>query len=218
MRTILRIQPDGFSPLGHRRLRVTDAAQPVRELGAQPGVSRVRASNFDDTIQGNSANNVLEGQNGNDTLNGRGGNDTLVGGAGGDTFVVGLGGDNITDFNRAQGDKIDLTGVPGIFGLAQVQALIGQHLSMYEVSTRRDLEDPVTLAEFCSHVKERQLLRELYLLTIADVTTTNPTSMTSWKRRMLDALFVAADRQLAGEPSRVSPRTASVRSRVLAQG
>jgi len=97
-----------------------------------------------------------------------------------------------------------------------VQALIGQHLSMYEVSTRRDLEDPHTLAEFCVHVKERQLLRELYLLTIADVTTTNPTSMTNWKRRMLDALFVAADRQLGGEPTRVSPRTVNVRSRVLA--
>src|SRR5690606_30979200 len=88
----------------------------------------------------------------------------------------------------------------------------------YEVSTRRDLEDPHTLAEFCAHVKERQTLRELYLLTIADVTTTNPTSMTSWKRRMLDALFVAADRQLAGAPARVSPRTALVRSRVLELG
>ncbi|HTV21131.1 MAG TPA: [protein-PII] uridylyltransferase [Polyangiaceae bacterium] len=98
----------------------------------------------------------------------------------------------------------------------EIRALIGQHLSMYEVSTRRDLEDPHTLAEFCAHVKERQMLRELYLLTIADVTTTNPTSMTNWKRRMLDALFVAADRVLAGEPSRVSPRTAGVRSRVLA--
>jgi [protein-PII] uridylyltransferase len=99
--------------------------------------------------------------------------------------------------------------------IEEVQALIGQHLSMYEVSTRRDLEDPHTLAEFCSQVKERQLLRELYLLTVADVTTTNPTSMTNWKRRMLDALFVAADRQLGGEPLRVSPRTAGVRSRVI---
>jgi [protein-PII] uridylyltransferase len=110
---------------------------------------------------------------------------------------------------------LDRLGVaPG--DIEDVQALVGQHLSMYEVSTRRDLEDPHTLAEFCSQVKERQLLRELYLLTIADVTTTNPTSMTNWKRRMLDALFVAADRQLGGEPLRVSPRTAGVRSRVLA--
>jgi [protein-PII] uridylyltransferase len=97
----------------------------------------------------------------------------------------------------------------------EIGALIQQHLSMYEVSTRRDLEDPQTLSEFCSHVKERQMLQELYLLTIADVTTTNPTSMTNWKRRMLDALFVAADRQLAGDRSRVSSRTVTVRSQVL---
>jgi [protein-PII] uridylyltransferase len=98
----------------------------------------------------------------------------------------------------------------------EVQALILHHLSMYEVSTRRDLEDPQTLAEFCAGVKERQTLQELYLLTIADVTTTNPTSMTNWKRRMLDALFVAADRHLAGDQTRVSARTVTVRSRVLA--
>jgi [protein-PII] uridylyltransferase len=97
----------------------------------------------------------------------------------------------------------------------EIQGLVAQHLSMYEVSTRRDLEDPQTLAEFCSHVKERQMLQELYLLTVADVTTTNPTSMTNWKRRMLDALFVAADRQLAGDHTRVSPRTVTVRSQVL---
>jgi [protein-PII] uridylyltransferase len=99
--------------------------------------------------------------------------------------------------------------------IEDVLALILHHLSMYEVSTRRDLEDPQTLSEFCDQVRERQTLQELYLLTIADVTTTNPTSMTNWKRRMLDSLFVAADRRLAGDRTRVSPRTATVRARVL---
>ena len=96
----------------------------------------------------------------------------------------------------------------------EVESLISQHLCMYEVATRRDLEDPQTLSDFCARLRARQTLQELYLLTIADVTTTNPTSMTNWKRRMLDALFVAADRLLAGEP-RGSARTASARARVL---
>jgi len=96
-----------------------------------------------------------------------------------------------------------------------VQVLIQHHLSMYEAATRRDLEDPLTLSEFCAGLKERQSLHELYLLTIADVTTTNPTSMTNWKRRMLDALFVASERHLAGESERVSARRTSVRARVL---
>jgi [protein-PII] uridylyltransferase len=98
---------------------------------------------------------------------------------------------------------------------AEVQQLIHHHLSMYEVATRRDLEDPQTIAEFCAVVREPESLRELYLLTIADVTTTNPTSMTNWKRRMLDALFVAADRQLAGKEGPGSPRILTVRAGVL---
>jgi [protein-PII] uridylyltransferase len=100
--------------------------------------------------------------------------------------------------------------------ILEVQQLVDKHLCMYEVATRRDLEDPQTLRAFCAAVRDRDTLQELYLLTIADVTTTNPTSMTNWKRRMLDALFVAAERRLAGEDAQVSARTASVRARVLA--
>ena len=51
------------------------------------------------------------------------------------------------------------------------------------------------------------LLRELYLLTLADVTTTSPGSMTSWKRRMLDELYVAAERYFAGAPTRGPARS-----------
>lgn len=99
---------------------------------------------------------------------------------------------------------------------AEVEQLIHHHLSMYEVATRRDLEDPQTIIEFCAVVKEPEALRELYLLTIADVTTTNPTSMTNWKRRMLDALFVAAEQRLAGKECPASPRIVTVRASVLA--
>jgi [protein-PII] uridylyltransferase len=99
--------------------------------------------------------------------------------------------------------------------IAEVQQLIRSHLSMYQVATRRDIEDPQTLTEFCAEVKNQQALRELYLLTVADVTTTNPTSMTNWKRRMLDELFVAADRELGGVHAQVSLRTEYVRKAVL---
>lgn len=99
--------------------------------------------------------------------------------------------------------------------LVEVQHLIRHHLSMYEVATRRDLDEPATLSEFCAAVKQQETLRELYLLTIADVTTTNPSSMTNWKRRMLDALYVAAERQLGGAHPEASPRTATVRASVL---
>ena len=98
--------------------------------------------------------------------------------------------------------------------VAEVQLLIAHHLDLYEVATRRDLEDPRSLADVCATVRERAVLQELYLLTIADVTTTNPTSMTSWKRRMLDSLFVRAERLLDGSAPTASPRIVTTRARV----
>ena len=88
------------------------------------GVNRVRGSNFADTILGDGNANTLDGRGGDDRLDGRGGNDTLTGGTGADTFVYADGGgaDTITDFNRSQGDTIDLTGVSGIFTFADVQS------------------------------------------------------------------------------------------------
>ena len=88
------------------------------------GVNRVRGSNFADTISGDANANILEGQGGNDRLDGRGGADTLTGGGGADTFIYATGGgaDTITDFNRAEGDKIDVSGVSGIFTFADIQA------------------------------------------------------------------------------------------------
>lgn len=81
---------------------------------------------------------------------------------------------------------------------ADVRSLVLNHLAMYHVATRRDLDDPSTAQDFCAHVHGREGLRDLYLLTVADITTTSPTAMTSWKARMLDELYFAADAHLAG--------------------
>jgi hypothetical protein len=51
------------------------------------GVARVRGSNFNDIILGDTGNNILEGQDGNDRLTGREGNDTLNGGNGVDIAI-----------------------------------------------------------------------------------------------------------------------------------
>ena len=75
--------------------------------------------------------------------------------------------------------------------------LIQEHLTMYRLATRRDVDDPSTIAETTRAVRGREGLRDLYLLTVADLSTTSPTSMTSWKARMLDELFLAADAALA---------------------
>jgi Ca2+-binding RTX toxin-like protein len=99
------------------------------------GVERVRGSNFGDIIFGDNQLNNLDGQGGDDRLDGRGTSGTnvsgatefLTGGAGADTFVYanGYGLVNVLDFNRAQGDKIDLSGVSGMLSFADVQAIAG---------------------------------------------------------------------------------------------
>jgi Ca2+-binding RTX toxin-like protein len=72
------------------------------------------------TVLGTAGNNMLLGQDGDDVINGRGGNDILVGGNGKDTLYGDVGADKfrfefqsegidlIRDFDRSQGDKIEI--------------------------------------------------------------------------------------------------------------
>jgi Ca2+-binding RTX toxin-like protein len=85
------------------------------------GVSRVRGSDFDDTITGNGGNNFIEGQ---------GGNDTLTGGNGLDRFIysaVNDGLDHITDFSGhgGQNDELDFDHLAFGSGLAVAGADTG---------------------------------------------------------------------------------------------
>lgn len=82
--------------------------------------------------------------------------------------------------------------------IADASRLIRHHLTMYMVAIRRDLNDPGTISEFVSDTWDRESLRELFLLTVADVSTTSAEAMTNWKRSMLDALFRSSDAFLAG--------------------
>lgn len=90
----------------------------------------------------------------------------------------------------------------------EVRWLIAEHLSMYHVATRRDLDDPATVASFAETITKSggspiERLQHLYLLTVADISTTSPTAMTSWKARMLDDLFLATSHHVASRTSGV---------------
>ncbi|ANC79498.1 retention module-containing protein [Pseudomonas putida] len=64
-----------------------------------------------DTLDGGKGNDILLGGTGNDSLIGGQGDDILIGGSGADTFVWkagDIGNDVIKDFNKAEGDRIDL--------------------------------------------------------------------------------------------------------------
>jgi [protein-PII] uridylyltransferase len=81
----------------------------------------------------------------------------------------------------------------------EVCGLVREHLTMYLIAMRRDVEDPRTVTEFADRIHDRGGLCSLYLLTIADLSTTSPTSMTRWKGNMLESLFRATDRRLGSD-------------------
>ena len=124
-----------------------------------------------DTLNGDSGNDTLFGGGGDDTLNGGNdndrlhggyGNDTMTGGAGADTFVIddvlfsatSTSNEIVTDFNTAQGDKIDVS-LLGISEFATVQQLLsdlGANSSLSflrggysQTTTLTGLADPTTL-------------------------------------------------------------------------
>jgi Ca2+-binding RTX toxin-like protein len=81
------------------------------------GLDQLQGGDGADSIAGGSGNDNIWGDAGNDTIAGGVGIDYLVGGDSADRFVfnngdigVGTNADNISDFNRAQGDKIALLG------------------------------------------------------------------------------------------------------------
>ncbi|WP_342236125.1 calcium-binding protein [Inquilinus sp. OTU3971] len=82
-----------------------------------------------ENVNGSSGNDQLDGDSGDNVLNGWAGKDTLTGGGGADRFVfsslvhtvVGAA-DSITDFDRAQGDLIDLSQIDADTTVAGNQA------------------------------------------------------------------------------------------------
>ncbi|MFV0300851.1 MAG: M10 family metallopeptidase C-terminal domain-containing protein, partial [Paracoccus sp. (in: a-proteobacteria)] len=73
---------------------------------------KVNGGRGNDVLAGDAQNNVLRGRGGNDILVGGAGHDRLEGGAGADTFRfarVDSHFDRVVDFDRAEGDRIDLS-------------------------------------------------------------------------------------------------------------
>jgi [protein-PII] uridylyltransferase len=89
--------------------------------------------------------------------------------------------------------------------------LVQEHLSLYHWATRRDISDPLTVQEVARTVGSLDRLRDLYLLTVADVSTTNPQAMTEWKARMLEDLYVAVARVLEGGTPNLMQRAEEIR-------
>ena len=79
-----------------------------------------------------------------------------------------------------------------------VRQLIIQHLKMNHISQRRDLDDPLVIAEMAATVPDPELLGMLYVLTYCDTRAVGPGAWTDWKAVLLSDLYAKTQRALQG--------------------
>jgi [protein-PII] uridylyltransferase len=68
--------------------------------------------------------------------------------------------------------------------------LVAEHLTLPLLSQKRDLNDPLLIAELGERIADRRMLTELYLLSLVDMACVRPGNLTSWKRTLLDELYL----------------------------
>lgn len=82
---------------------------------------------------------------------------------------------------------------------AQVCRLIERHLDLSAVMNTRDLEEPATARFVAERVGTLEELKQLALITYADVSAVNPSAMTPWRLEQLWRLYVVTHRELTRE-------------------
>lgn len=106
----------------------------------------------------------------------------------------------------------------GRMGIAEERAkrvrfLVEYHLRMSHLAQRRDLSDPKLIVEFAGLVGDRINLRNLYLLTFADIRASSRDAWTEWKGQLLRELFerTADYLEAGGDDPRVAVEQVEVR-------
>src|SRR5581483_6913928 len=85
--------------------------------------------------------------------------------------------------------------------IATLVTMVREHLTLPDVATRRDLDDPATVHAVVAAVGDRGMLDLLHALTEADALATGPAAWGDWKARLIDDLVRRTAKVLAGEPA-----------------
>ena len=79
---------------------------------------------------------------------------------------------------------------------SQAAELVQHHLLLNHLAQRRDTEDPKTVRDLLAKVSDEHVLRKLYLLTWADVSSVHPDAWSAWKASLLRRLYETAMAEL----------------------
>ena len=68
--------------------------------------------------------------------------------------------------------------------------LVRHHLTMSHTAMRKDLSDQTAIRTFATRIGSTERLHYLYLLTVADISGTNPAMWNGWKAHLLESLYL----------------------------
>nr|WP_078649677.1 [protein-PII] uridylyltransferase [Streptomyces ochraceiscleroticus] len=86
-----------------------------------------------------------------------------------------------------------------------IATLVRHHLLLVETATRRDLDDPATVAAVAQVVRSAGTLELLHALTEADALATGPAAWSRWREGLVADLVRRVGGLLAGEPDATTP-------------
>jgi len=81
---------------------------------------------------------------------------------------------------------------------SQAADLVKHHLLLNHIAQRRDLDDDKTIRDLLADLSDEHLLRKLFLLTWADISSVHPDAWNDWKAHLLYKLYDRAQAELSG--------------------